>query len=361
MKLKYYYKNLENVIYLIIWSMIFILPYYFEYNLSFNLEELQWSNILSGWLMILPLFIVFIINNFFLGFYLYEKRYFSYSFFLFILLVIVGIFSIFSGKIQEEFLSVSLFEIDYTELFSKELLPKILNSHLVSIQSIVNNIIVFILVVAFNDAIKIAGLWFSEEQTKNEVKWEKVQLELNFLKQQTSPNLFMNTLNNIHSYIDMDKNKAKAVIIKLSRMMKYLLYESSKKTTIKMESSFLESYFDLMKLRYHDNVRVEFKSSNCSSDRLVPPLLFIDFIEIAFKYGVDLQNESFVECSLNHKENYLLFTCNNSILPSSKYDYPESNLEITKKRLYLFFNNHYELKSINEDGVHKVSLKIMLA
>ena len=92
---------------------------------------------------------------------------------------------------------------------------------------------------------------------RKEVEKQNLKNELAFLRNQVSPHVFMNTLNNIHALVDIDGDNAKEAIIKLSKMMRYLLYDSDEgETTLAKEVEFIQSYLDLMKLRYPADVKV---------------------------------------------------------------------------------------------------------
>lgn len=105
----------------------------------------------------------------------------------------------------------------------------------------------------------------------------------------------MNTLNNIHALVDMDAGKAKRTIVELSKLMRYVLYEASNRTILlSREIQFLDNYIALMKLRYTGRVRIECCMPDEVPEVQIPPLLFISFVENAFKHGVSYQEESFI-------------------------------------------------------------------
>ena len=114
--------------------------------------------------------------------------------------------------------------------------------------------------------------------------------ELDYLKYQINPHFFMNTLNNIHALVDIDSKLAKDAIIELSRMMRYMLYETSSPTVpLRNELEFHRHFVQLMRLRFDDSVKVNYqdpdKNASCLNAQ-VPPLIGIVFIENAFKYGI---------------------------------------------------------------------------
>ena len=156
-------------------------------------------------------------------------------------------------------------------------------SHVISI---FNQMIIAWLVVGFNVAIKVTNKWFKDDQKKRELEKEHLKSELAFLQNQISPHFFMNTLNNIHAQIDIDSKEAQSSIVTLSKMMRYLLYESDRgKTTLKREIEFLRSYVELMKLRVDKSVDINLEVSVIDEDIKLPPFMFISFVEnAALKY-----------------------------------------------------------------------------
>ena len=212
-----------------------------------------------------------------------------------------------------------------------------------------------------------AMLYFKQRRKEEELKeleHQKLQQELEYLKYQINPHFFMNTLNNIHALVDIDPSKAKSTIIELSRLMRYVLYESSKPTVLlSKEIDFLKQYITLMRLRYTDRVAIEVSMPEDVPGVEVPPLLFISFIENAFKHGVSYEQHSFVRVKMQLQDGYLNFTCENSQLPKDKRDGakdPHSGigLENVRKRLKLIYGNKYFFLTNDKEDKYEVSLKI---
>ena len=209
--------------------------------------------------------------------------------------------------------------------------------------------------------------YFKQRRRDDEMKElerQKLQQELEYLKYQINPHFFMNTLNNIHALVDIDPEKAKSTIIELSRLMRYVLYESSKPTVLlSKEFDFLKQYITLMRLRYTDRVAIEVSMPEDVPGVEVPPLLFISFIENAFKHGVSYEQHSFVRVKMQLQDGYLNFTCENSQLPKDKRDGakdPHSGigLENVRKRLKLIYGNKYFFLTNDKEDKYEVSLKI---
>ena len=134
---------------------------------------------------------------------------------------------------------------------------------------------------------------------QKETEKEKLNSELAFLKNQISPHFFFNTLNNIYSLISINAEDSQKAVLKLSKLMRYLLYESEQgNTKLSNEIDFMNNYIDLMKLRMNDKVDLTVSFPKKYEDKNIPPLLFIPFIENAFKHGISYREKSFIDINM---------------------------------------------------------------
>lgn len=200
------------------------------------------------------------------------------------------------------------------------------------------------------------------EKKQKEMEKEKLHSELAFLKNQVSPHFFFNTLNNIYSLIGIDGPTAQESVLKLSKMMRYLLYESEQgETTMRHEIDFMDNYIDLMKLRLNPRVDLQVNFPKDLHDFTIPPLLFIPFIENAFKHGISHREPSFIKISMLVEQDRIVFSAVNSVGKSSQtgdMQHSGIGLDNVKKRLNLLFPDRYELKIGKTDSVFTVELFI---
>ena len=205
----------------------------------------------------------------------------------------------------------------------------------------------------------------SQEATKAITQIEKHALErqLQYLKYQVNPHFFMNTLNNIHALVDIDPERAKASIVELSKLMRYVLYEGNNKlTSLSREVQFLRNYVQLMSMRYTGNVSISLDVPEVLPDSMLPPLLLVIFVENAFKHGISYRTKSFVEISLQPHGDRLLFSCRNS-RPEIKHDENMKGgvgLSNVRRRLDLLFPDDYTLDIKETDDTYTVKLEIPL-
>jgi len=196
------------------------------------------------------------------------------------------------------------------------------------------------------------GLRLLERQSKiekiqEEAEKAKLNAELAFLKNQISPHFFFNTLNNIYSLIDRSTEDSKNAVIKLSRLMRYILSESGQENRLLCdEIDFMNNYIDLMRMRIGSKTRLDINLPDECKDLYIPHLLFISLIENAFKYGISVQDESFINISLYCEKNNIRFRCENSLPEINNGTIFESSgigLENLKKRLSLLYPGRHEL------------------
>lgn len=226
-----------------------------------------------------------------------------------------------------------------------------------------NHILVSILISGFAVGIGVMEKYKMNERRQKELEKEKLHSELAFLKNQVSPHFFFNTLNNIYSLIGIDGPTAQESVLKLSKLMRYLLYESEQgETMMSHEIEFIRNYIDLMKLRLNPNVALNLEFPEDYRDFPVPPLLFIPFIENAFKHGISHREPSHINIRMELESGSIRFCAVNSIGKSSSpgdMQHSGIGLENVKKRLHLLFPGRHELKISQDNKLFQVDLTIL--
>ena len=195
------------------------------------------------------------------------------------------------------------------------------------------------------------------------LKKEKKQIELMHLKSQVNPHFFFNTLNNLYGLIEQDTHKAQQLILKLSEMMRYSIYEGQKDwVSLDEEITYLENYMDLHKMRYHKTIDVRFDTEIEDRSIKIMPLLFIIMVENAFKHGVEkLRKDAFVHIKLKATKHNVDFEIENNF-DNEEQDTSEGiGLNNLKKRLELVYFNRHELEiSSNKVDLYKIRLKLSI-
>lgn len=229
-------------------------------------------------------------------------------------------------------------------------------------------IIVLVLMLFANLGIKLYFKQRRDQLQLAELEKKNLEQQLAYLKYQLNPHFLMNTLNNIHALVDIDSERSKEAIIQLSKILRYVLYESNhERVPMTKEIEFLDNYCLLMRMRYGDKLSFTANNPDDVTGMMVPPLLFITFVENAFKHGVSYQNPSFIaidckRCKGKHGEERLLWTCRNS--KHAKADttaIPRQGgvgMANVRQRLDLIYGNDYSLGIHETDDTYEVILDI---
>jgi LytS/YehU family sensor histidine kinase len=213
-----------------------------------------------------------------------------------------------------------------------------------------------------NSMIKLYYRAISTEQRMAVLERENIESQMQYLKYQINPHFLMNTLNNIHSMIDFDKDMARKSVMDLSRMMRHVLYDSGEQTTtLDKEVEFLSNYIELMRIRYIDDIDINFTFPDMNVCRRVelPPLLLIVLVENAFKHGISYNKESHINISLYVDGNELTCLVANSRHYSQSSERSGIGLSNITRRLDLLFNNRYML-DIDDSDERQYVVKLVI-
>jgi LytS/YehU family sensor histidine kinase len=195
------------------------------------------------------------------------------------------------------------------------------------------------------------------------LKKDKTQAELMHLKSQVNPHFFFNTLNNLYGLVEINPTKAQRLILKLSDMMRYSIYEGQNDwVTLADEITYLENYMDLHKMRYHKEITIRFDIDAEDRSVKIMPLLFIIMVENAFKHGVaKLRKDAFVYIRLKVNLQYVDFEIENNFDAEELGETEGIGLNNLKKRLELVYLNKHELEiSSNRADIYKIRLRLTL-
>jgi two-component system LytT family sensor kinase len=217
----------------------------------------------------------------------------------------------------------------------------------------------------FSTGMRVLERHSQTEKLQKELEKEKLNSELAFLKNQISPHFFFNTLNNIYSLISINAEDSQKAVLRLSKLMRYLLYESEHgNTKLSNEIDFMNNYIDLMKLRMSSKISLTVTFPEKYEDISIPPLIFIPFIENAFKHGISYREKSFIDISMKTEDALVLFRCANSVVTNKEKDESEHSgigLENVTKRLNMLFPGKHEMKINKSEKEFEVLLQINFA
>ena len=226
--------------------------------------------------------------------------------------------------------------------------------------------IILVLMLGMNLGVKLYFKNRDDQLQMAALEKQNLEQQLEYLRYQINPHFFMNTLNNIHALVDIDPEQAKSTIRELSKMMRFVLYEGNKKTVpLSSELSFLRNYITLMGLRYTDKVDITLQLPETIESGEVPPLLFVTFVENAFKHGISYQQQSFIEIQGSINDGKFAFHCRNSKRVESGERREKSGektggvgLRNVRQRLDLIYGSRYSLNISDGTTDYNVELTI---
>lgn len=218
-----------------------------------------------------------------------------------------------------------------------------------------------LLLMGMNLGVKLYFMSQRDRERQKIIDQRNLEQQMEYLKYQVNPHFFMNTLNNIHALVDIDPERAKTTIVELSKMMRHILYEGSKKLIpLTREVEFLNLYVQLMRLRYTRKVHINVDVPPQLPELKLPPLMLIIFVENAFKHGISYREESFIDIKLRVENKRLLFSCCNS-KPTQVQRTNEKGgmgLQNVRQRLELLYDDDYTLDINAGEKTYEVKLDI---
>lgn len=190
---------------------------------------------------------------------------------------------------------------------------------------------------------------------------EKTEAELNFLKSQINPHFLFNTLNNIYSLAREKSDKTADVILKLSSLLRFMLYETKEKfIPISKEIQFMNTYLEIQKIRFDERLKIEFQNSVTDNQDSVLPLILLPFLENAFKHGASESTDNkFIKINLELKNNILNYSVINSFEKNDNEKSKGIGLINFERQLKLVYND-FRLHTEAENNIFKATLYINL-
>ena len=213
--------------------------------------------------------------------------------------------------------------------------------------------LIFILVFAIGTCIAVIQEWLKTDAHKKEIEREKLNTELLFLKSQVNPHFFFNTLNNIYSLAVTGSENTAPAILKLSSIMRYIISDAQMDSVpLESEVTFIKHFIDLQLVRLTDKVRVDFTIDGSIENKMIEPLLFIPFVENAFKYGVSTKENTEIIFHLKVSDKRIIFSASNKIVHTENISKETTGIGINnvKRRLALLYPGKHDLQIYNNSG-----------
>jgi len=212
-----------------------------------------------------------------------------------------------------------------------------------------------------SSVIKFAVDWFSNERIQRNLESEKKDMELQFLKSQLNPHFLFNSLNNIYSLAYQKSDKTADAILKLSEIMRYMIYESNDSwVSLNKEVEYVESYVELQKLRFKDGASVEISINGVIDGQQIVPLILISFVENAFKHGVANDPSDPIKINIIANQKILHFSVTNKKNTTNKDAIGGVGLNNVERRLQLLYPERYKLNIVNTPTHYTTELMLDL-
>lgn len=191
---------------------------------------------------------------------------------------------------------------------------------------------------------------------------EKISADLQLLKAQVHPHFLFNTLNNIYSLSLKSSPKTPELILKLSSLLSYMLYDcKAEEVRLEKEIEMIKNYIDLEKERYGNEVEISWSAEGDTKSKFIAPLLILPFLENAFKHGVSEQIEkSWISVDISLKQNILKCKVANSKNERTSYSGYGTGIVNIKKRLDFIYPKSHELRLNDEDNFFVAALQVSL-
>jgi two-component system, LytTR family, sensor kinase len=326
------YLRSEAAYHILIWALLIIPHGFFTYPL---LERFGATKYVANLLVTDGLMLVIVYLN---VFYLIPKYYKARKFltYYFILMILIGIY-IYAAIALEDFI-----------------MPRtrpgqaIINAVIFNFFNIARYCVIAFLLYDIQEK-------FDQGKQLDQIKIEKVNTEINYLRAQINPHFLFNTLNNLYGLALEKSERTPEVILKLSKIMDYMLFElDGSKIPLEKDVENLENYIELEKIRQGNNAKIVFNKSGTIDNQLIEPLLLLPLVENAFKHGVNKMIEgAYLEIKLEVSGNAIRFEVTNNYSQSTSEKQMHSSIGLTnlRRRLELFYPKHYTL-TINDDSVN---------
>ncbi|MCD4681201.1 MAG: histidine kinase [Bacteroidales bacterium] len=335
------YKKSRALSHILFWT-IYIVFFFFQFAI-FGKKELHWgilgSLFVTVWVDIAATYftVYYLLPN-----YLFRKKYVLFAFYL----LLSATAAILVQRLLLIYISYPIFYPEYTK--------KMLFWDINPLYTLVN----IYTVVGIFAAIKLTKFWFQNQQVKKELENKNKTSELALLRSQLNPHFLFNTLNNIDSLIMTNQEKASDAIIKLSDIMRFMLYDASTDTVpLTKEINYLKSYISLQQMRLKNPNFVSFRLEGNCEGKAIAPILFIPFVENAFKHGqknVKAPGIKIILTCQTKSINFEIINNYNETKPHNIDKTPGIGLANTKRRLELLYPERHKLE-ITKEGSYYIS------
>ena len=227
--------------------------------------------------------------------------------------------------------------------------------------SLNNTLSSFALLLLMGGFIRLAFSFIGHQNEKKALENANLNAEVSFLKSQINPHFLFNTLNGIYSLANARSPHTEEAILKLSQMLRYVLYDSStEKIELSKDIAYISNFMHLQRLRLAQKVKINYEVRGNTEKLFIAPLLLITFIENAFKHGVSYIYPSTIAIEISVFDETLTLVASNTVFENNKFDTGGIGLKNARRRLELLYPGKYLLDIVRNNRLYVVNLKINL-
>ncbi len=342
-----------HVIFWLLWWIYFAATYY--YYIQVGLQEITFGKLSS--LLFLKTFLLVLVHilscyafiYFLLPRYLLRAKYFSFV----MGVVLLAVFLLFAGY----YIHMVVFPIIDRAYHNN--LPETNTIWWVSINSVLLNAPK---IIAAATAVKLVKRWYLKQKEKEKIEKEKLVTDLQLLKAQIHPVFLFSSLDHIHNYARTKSPKAPELLLKFSELLSYLLYECDDAwVKLDKELQMMKEYMAMEKIRYGEQLEMEFQIKGNTRDKTIAPLLLLPFIENSFTQCYSHAEQSWINLEITIDKNMLTMKLMNGVDPDNIQPGQEvPDIINVEKRLRLLYPGNYELKMYAEQEIYMTLLRINL-
>jgi len=341
--------------YRIMWHLLFWLAYLMLFSVSYTIDIDKKLNVLDVMLRFSTTLPVDIFASYFTAYFLLPVFLLRGKYIRFILFFLISAFAfILLQRVCIFYINLPIFHPEYTDkppFFDFDYIFTFFNIYAV---------------VGIVTSIRLFKFWLRNQRSTQNLKEEKLEAELKFLKSQIHPHFLFNTLNNLYA-LTLDKSdQAPEVVMKLSSLLDYMLYEANDpKVSLEKEVKLIEDFLALESIRYGNSLEIDFNLRGSTSGYYIAPMLLLPFVENSFKHGLSKQSSKpWIKIDMLMERGLLHFKVNNSqgrIKKDSKESYTEGiGLANVRRRLELIYQKNYSLKILDKEDYFEIDLFINL-
>ena len=270
-------------------------------------------------------------------------------------------YKLYAISIVSTIIAFGLVKYGFGLMFKSIILMRLKGHEIPFSKYFINTIFITTIFLFLSTVLKFTIDWFLNGRIQRDLENQRLTAELSFLKSQINPHFLFNSLNSIYSLAYQKSDTTPEAILKLSEIMRYMLYEcNDNKVELTKELQYLQNYIDLQKIRFGNKAFINFEVRGEVTNQHIVPLLLISFIENAFKHGIANDAASPIKLKINLEDGHLYFFIQNKKHTHNRDSSGGIGLNNVRRRLDLLYPGKYNLEIRDEADTYTCQLSLVL-